>query len=526
MDKENLNGIPEEEIEVVNENAAEEIAAEETAEISEEIAEETVAEDISETEETEEITEDTADDAQENEIPEIGEEMAEEDNLCPMCGENECEEDSSYCLECETKMLKRKIPLSAWLAGLFSLGFSFFAFIVVILASAPALQVVKGDEYAKNKNWYAAYTEYNKVSDVSAQINEILQKESVYTTVGTGVSKRIIESVANYSSPMDAYYVAQNLFSTDTPETSHGFMKKYAKIYKEHNSSYSAMSDILDKVFGENPDKDAIFAELDALKGKEGVKDVYLAFYKFAIASELGVDYNGQVEYLKELEKVCKATGDDYGWLYELPMAETLILAGKEEDAVKYLDSMIKKDCSKYDAYKLKMTIQLDNGDKDGASKTLAEFKVNNEGKDTAYLLEIYLLRRNGENEKAKTLAVDALEEYGSEPEINRQLALTLMVKGDYVNAFDYIMAAYNSAYYQYYYTGDSSTLNNPQFYSTLYLSAYVLKNSDQMKEDFSKDVEDVLEQFEIGVLTDDTKAIVNGEKTVSQILTEGDCDL
>ncbi len=553
MDKENLNGIPEEETEETNavEEVVEEIteeAAEETAvqedipsdeaeesdeevieEITEEAAEETaVQEDIplDETEESdEEVIEEDSEDFNETEETD-SEDYEEEEIICPVCGENPCEENNNYCLECEKKMLKRKIPFAAWLAGLWSLGFSFFAFVIVLLASAPALQVAKGDDFAQKKNWYAAYTEYGKVSDVSAQINEILQKESVYTTAGTGVYKKIVKSVANYSSPIDAYFVAQSLLGVDAPETVYGFTEKYADIYNSYRDTYTAIEDTLNKSFEENPDADKIFAELDTYKGKKGINDVFLYFYKFAISSELGVDYDGQLEILKELEKAALASKEDYGWIYELPMADTLVLAGRYEEATKYIDSMISKDCSKYDAYKLKMDAQLKNGDEKAAAQTLADFKLNNEGFDTAYLLEIMLLRRTCKNDEATTLALDALETYGSEPEINRQLVLTLLVKKDYRNAFDYMMAAYNSAYYQYYYSGDSSTLSNPQFYSTLYLSAYLLNSSDQMTDELKGDVDDILEQFEEGTLTDDANAIVAGEKTVEQILTEGDCDL
>ena len=59
-------------------------------------------------------------------------------------------------------------------------------------------------------------------------------------------------------------------------------------------------------------------------------------------------------------------------------MAQELAAAGKNEEALKYIDMIIKQDKSKYDAYFLKMDIELNQGNEDAASKTLAEFKVNN----------------------------------------------------------------------------------------------------------------------------------------------------
>ncbi len=506
LDKENLNGIPEEEI--AEDNAAQ--AAEEIAEESE------AAEKI---ESAEEIAEDAAEEIT------ADEDVKEPAEICPVCGEREVSEEGNYCTECERKMLRRRIPFLAWIAGLLSLSFSLFAFVLVLLASAPALQVIKGDTYANKKNWYGAYTAYADVQTMADEINSILGTESIYTKVGMGVNKRIINAVANYSSPIDAYYVAQRML-TDVNIDEIGFIKKYKAVCDEHDATFDLIEETLNKAYDENPDEEKIYAELDAFKGKEGVTDLYIDFYKFAVADLLGSDIDTQISLLKDLEKACLATGKDYNWLYCQPMAETLSAAGKGSEAIKYLDLIIENDTSKYDAYELKMDAQLDSRDKDAASKTLAEFKVNNEATETAYLLEIQFLRRTGEQDKAKTLCLEALELYESVPELSRQLALIYMAKGDYVNAFDSMMLAYNYAYYIYQSTYDTSTLDDPAFYNSLYLSAYLLKNSDEMEEDFAEDVEEILSQFDEDTLEGVTKEIIGGSKTVAEVLTEGECDL
>lgn len=526
MDKENLNGIPEEE-------TSEILPAEET--VAEEMQEETVQagetepEQIEETaevqaEETEELGEETEESVDETEET-VEEENREPAEICPICGEREVSEDGNYCIECETKMLKRRIPLLAWLSAFVALGLSVFAFVLVLLASAPALQVIKGDSFAKNKNWYGAYTAYADVQSMADEINSILGQESQYTKVGMGVSKRIVNAVANYSSPIDAYYVAQNLLGSKEVNKL-GFMKKYKAVSEEHDATFDLIEATLNKAYDEKPDAEKIYAELDTFKGKEGVTDLYVDFYKFAVADLLKSDINYQVEILKDLEAAALATGKDYGWIYYQPMAETLAAAGRGEEAVEYLEKIIKNDTSKYDAYKLKMDIELDAGNKDAASKTLAEFKVNNEETETAYMLEIVYLRRTAQQDKAKTLCLEALEVYESIPELHRQLALVYLADNDYVNAFDSMMLAYNYAYYIYQSTYDTSTLDDPAFYNTLYLSAYLLKNSGKMTEEHSENAEEILGQFDQNVLEDVTKEIISGKKTAAQVLTEGECDL
>ena len=516
MNKENLNGIPEEEI-----------AEETVAEVAEETAEE-IAEEIEETseEQSEEITEETAEEKEES-SEEYSEEAEEKEpaEICPMCGEREVTEEGDYCAECEKKMLKRRIPFFAWIAGLAALSFSVFAFVIVMLSSAPTLQVIKGDSYAKDKNWYGAYVAYSDVQTMADEINSILGKESQYTKVGMGVTKRILNAVANYSSPIDAYYVAVNTIK-NADVNKLGFVKKYAAVSQEHDATFDLIEETLNKAYDEKPDAQAIYAELDSFKGKEGVTDLYIDFYKFAVADLLESDLETQVSILKDLEKACLASGKDYGWLYCQPMAETLCAAGKSDEAIKYLDMITEKDKSRYDAYNLKMDALLESGKKDEASKILAEFKVSNEGMESAYLLEIQFLRRTGEQDKAKTLCLEALELYESIPELNRQLALIYMAKGDYVDAFDSMMTAFNYAYYIYQSSYDTTTLDDPAFFNALYLSAHLLKNSDQMKEEYSEDVEEILSQFEEGALEDITKEIMAGKKSVSEVLTEGECDL
>ena len=507
MDKENLNGIPEEEI--TEETAAEEIVqdtAEEPDVAEEETADKTLAEETDEAEDAED-------------------EEKEPAEICPVCGEREVNEEGNYCTECETKMLKRRIPFLAWLSGFMVLGVSVFAFVLVLLASAPALQVIKGDSFASKKNWYSAYTAYADVQAMADEINSIIGTESIYTKVGMGVNKRIINAVANYSSPIDAYYVAQNILS-DVNVDELWFMKKYKAVCDEHDATFDQIEETLNKAYDETPDAEAIYAELDSFKGKEGISNHFIDFYKFAVADMLASDLETQLAMLEDLEKECLATGKDYNWLYCQPMAETLCAAGRGADAIKYIDLIIKDDKSKYDAYALKTDVQLDSGDKAAASKTLAEFKVNNEGTETAYLLEIEFLRRTGEQEKAKTLCLEALELYESVPELSRQLALIYMAKGDYYNAFDSMMVAYNYAYYIYQSTYDTSILDDPAFFNSLYLSAYLLKNSDQMKEEYAEQIEEILGQFEESSLEDITKEIISGKKSVAQVLTEGECDL
>ena len=213
------------------------------------------------------------------------------------------------------------------------------------------------------------------------------------------------------------------------------------------------------------------------------------------------------------------------GYISQQDFADVLYKAGEPDRAMEYLDVLTEKDKSKFGAYELKMRIALSQGDKDEASKILAQFKNYNEGFDTAYVLEVTFLRCTGEFEKAKLLCKEALEDYDSVPELHRQLALLYLIDGDYDNAFEEAFAADNNAYYLYAYMGDSSAYT-PQLNSTLYLCTYLCKESGKKDTENAQYIDDILASFSEEDLTEQVKSIIGGEKTVEEVLTEGGCDL
>lgn len=530
MDKENLNGIPEE----IEENEIP-VAETEEAAAAEESAEETA--------QAEEVAED-------NESTEAVEED-EEKILCSFCGENEAEEGSEYCSECETKMLKRRIPFLAWVSGFVALSFSFVAFILAFIALIPSGYVALGDNYAKEGNWHMAYEAYSDVSEAANQfntyVNQIFGSNYQLIKTGEGVGKRLVTAVANYYSPIDAYYFAENTLSKASLEKP--FVEQYKKYYEDNYAAYTQFGETISNALEDKIKAEKAYAELDAFKGKEGINDVFVDYYKFALAYELGEDTKTQLVFLRDLEASAEASGEDYGWIYHLTLAQALYDTGSYDEAIKYADKITATNKSNYDAYLLKMKAQLQLGKKDEAGKTVEEFKKYNGISELSYfsdLLEIQYLRATGEYDKAKALCVDAVAKHETVPEtngiinlvynmenkllttseLNRQSALISMIKGDYADAFKTMMEAYSLESQYAYYMQYSATLNDPKFYGALYLSAKLLSTSDQMTEDKRADVDQILAMFDTGSMSDDIDAIIGGKKTVEEVLTKGAYDL
>jgi tetratricopeptide (TPR) repeat protein len=232
-----------------------------------------------------------------------------------------------------------------------------------------------------------------------------------------------------------------------------------------------------------------------------------------------------KLKYLDAVEKSAGKDAENYAWLYYQDYAGELYDSGDTEGARKYLDALTNKDKTKFGAYELKLRIALSQGDKDEANRVLAEFKVNNDGYDTAYVLEATLLRVQGEYDKAKVLLEEAFEQYDSVPELHRQLALIYLMEGDYDKAFEEAYAADSNAYMLYAYMGDSSAYT-PQLNNTLYLCSVLCRDKGTGTSENAIYIEEILTYYSEDELSEQVLSIINGEKTVEQVLTEGVCDL
>ena len=545
MDNEKINSVPEEENEAqVNPNdAAEEAeetvqAAEETQETPDEESEE-INDEPCENEETaestaedsqEEISEDeseASDEPQENadtEDQETAEEEIPAENLCPVCEERAKGDDSDYCPECEAEMFSRKTPLLGWLGGLAAIVFSVFALSLAIIVSAPSIQIARADSLARNKCWYSAYREYSEVSAVVEEVNSILGATSPFAQTGAGLNVKIIEAVANCYSPLDALSIADNLFGEGSTEK-HFALRKYTKVRDEYLATYEALMEPIEAMSYGEADAATTYAAFENARSAEGVNGIYIDYFLFNAAVYYGDENSVKLKYLEAVDAAAKESKADYSWLYYQDYASLLYEEGETEKALFYLNELTENDRTKFGAYELKMQIALIQGDTDEASRILAEFKKYNEGFDTAYILEAEFLRSSGEFEKAKTLLSEALEQYDSVPELHRQLALIYLLESDYGNAYESVFKADNNAYYLYAYMGDSSAYT-PQLNNTLYLCTYLAKQHGPITTENALYIDEILNSYSEEDLSPEVLSIINGEKTVKEVLTEGACDL
>ncbi len=521
MSEENIKGIPEEETaELQNEEITET-----TEEIPEEVSEET------EDETVDEISEETA--SEDNSDEEVEEESAteeeitpiDEDKLCIFCGEREKSEDSDCCEECEAKMLSRKIPFTAWICGLAAVVFSVFALALVFILTAPSIQVAKADDYAKENRWYSAYTEYSNVDAVISELANILGGDSPFLKTGSKLAVKKFDALAHYTSPLEAFYY-EGTSVEHLEGKSIGNMDEYYQVYNDYLSSYDIVLTTLETKFGtSSPTAEEMHAVVEELRGTEGVSDIWVDYYHLTFVYNYNESDEDALKYLKAIDENAKKSDFDYSWLYYTEIADLLYKNGDYEGASEYLEKLIKKDHTNFGAYELQMRIVMKNDGLDEAKKLLDEFIEHNEGLDTAYVLETMYLRCAKEYDKAIVLCTEAMEEYSSSPEINRQLALVHLLKGDYGKAYESAFAAYSNAVYIAQYYQDQSSLTN-QLYNTLYLCAYMESENGTMSTENASQITQILSDLKDFVSTQSVLDIINGTKTPEQILTEGEFDL
>lgn len=510
MSEENIKGIPEEE------NT--QLQSEEIAETTEEVSEET----------TEEAVEETVDESVEEEEETVSEEETtpiDEDKLCLYCGEKEKSEDCDYCEDCEAEMLSRKIPFVAWICGLAAVVFSVFALALVFILTAPSIQIAKADGYAKENRWYNAYTEYSNVDAVIDELTTILGGDSPFLKTGSKLAVKRFDALSHYTSPLEAFYY-EGTGVEHLEGKSIGKMKEYYEIYNTYLSTYDIVLTTLENEFGtSSPTAEEMHAVVESLRGTEGVSDIWVDYYHLTFVYNYDESDEEALKYLKAIDEAAKKTKLDYSWLYYTEIADILYKNGDYEGSSEYLDKLIKKDRTNFGAYELQMRITMKNDGLEKAKNLLDEFIEHNEGLDTAYVLEIIYLRCAKEYDKAIELCTEAMEEYGSSPEINRQLALIYLLKGDYDTAYETAFAAYSNAVYIAQYYGDESSLTN-QLYNTLYLCAYLESENGSMTTANASQIAQILDDLKDFVDTQSVLDIISRAKTPEQILTEGEFDL
>ncbi len=517
------------------------LSAAETAEAAAETEETAEAEEVAEAEEAAEITQETETEPEEDteEAEDEGEEE-EEQRICEYCGSGYVAHGHEFCYSCEAKLRRTKIPLAAWITGALALSLSVFAFVVVCLLAAPALQTVKGDIKAKENNWFSAYEEYSAIQTVLDQINEITEGNRAFAPflkTGCAIEGKIFEAAEHVYDPIQAYSFAAKVFTINDKYKDHcKAYKDCAEKYAEYESTYSKLTEIMADLYKEDgstpglEDGKKAIAAMEEYRGRDDLSQVWLEYFMYNTAGLCGFTEEEKVACLDRVDEAAKKSGKDYSWLYYEDYVKCLVNTGREDEAAPLMDALLEADKSNFKAAASKLKMLFKQGDMKGAEEFIDKFCADNmttdgDNSDSNYSAMIMLARAQGNYEQALALIDEADEMYAMIPEFDRQKALIYLAQGDYDKAFDSAVSAEDRAYSRYYYYGDSTGYNS-ELLATVYLSAMLCRQKGQGKaENFSK-LDEIIESYKG---TDSEKAmadVLSGKVSLEKLLTEGVYDL
>ena len=479
-------------------------------------------------------TQEEAVDAQE-EIDETREEAA----LCSVCGENPCEDDEDICGSCLEKMRNTRIPLIGWMAAAASVIFGIIAAATIFFLTAPSVYVLSAESAAKDNRWGDANYYYSQMSETVDEFKSLIdweqgKEEPVLRrlfTVGTKTKAKMFEAYAKAYNPMEAinkivigsHTSYDEVVDQEKALIENETVKPYWDIfsgilYTEELVNYS-------EEYPEEETYENLIKFYEVVEKQEGADPVYVAFMKFVVASAFDEPVEEQKKWLDACDKLAKESGRDYRWLYYYDYADVIAKTGDTEPAVALLDALIAENRNNFDAYLQKNRMLLSAGMINEAESLINTVKAEFANYGEVYEMEVTLHRYKGDYDKAKEVAATIIAENDSFPEVHRQLALIYLAEGDYKAAFNELDATYTNVYNLYAQFGMEEP--SQELIETYYLCARLFESEGSFTEAEANGIGRVYSIFgEDYEPQGDIKAILDGEKTVSQILTEGDCDL
>ena len=466
------------------------------------------------------------------------EETAEEVVLCEKCGENTCAENEDYCSACLEAMRNTRIPLIAWMAGAASVIVGIVAAATVFFLAAPSILACSAELAAKDDRWSDAYYYYTQMEQTVNDFQSLIKweegkEEPVLRKLfgmGTGVKAKMFEAYAKAYDPMDAItkFIIGNhqsydeVLSAEAELINNKRVKPYWDIFSGILYTQELMS--YSEQYPEEENYDTLLAFYELIENQEGADRVYTAYMKYMLATIYDKPVDVCLKWLTECDKLAKESGRDYRWLYYREYAEVIADSGKTDAAIDMLDMLTEINRNDFDTYLLKNRILLEAGRIEEAENFVEEIKTEFYNYGEVYEMEVTLLRYKGDYERAKSVAENVTADNDTFPEIRRQIALIYLAEGNYKEAFNQVDTAYSNAYN--YYAQLGADAPTQELALTYYVCAALLEKAGGYTDTEANGIGRAYEIFGEDFKPEgEIKAIINGEKPVKEILTEGDCD-
>ncbi len=457
---------------------------------------------------------------------------------CTRCGEQNCIHGENYCEDCMSEMINTRISLVGWIAGAVSLMISVVALALVVMHFPCAVLQIRADKAVEENRWMDACHYYEQMDNTINELRATFEWKQgknepflrKFFVMGTNTRAKMFAAYAEMYGPMTAvqellvkdYEDYESMVIGEAKLLEHKLVKPYWDIYD--GISFTEGVIYYSEEQPEESTYEAGIAFIEKIEKQEGVDKVYSAYQKYSVAATYNQPVEVRIKWLAECDRLAKESGRDYKWLYYYDYADVLNEQGSPDEAIALIDLLISENQNNFNAYIQKNDIMLANGRVAEAEKFVASLNADYGNYTETIEMQLKVNRCKGDYEQAKLTGKVLLEDRSASPEAYRQLALVYLAEGDYRSAFEYIDIGCTNAYNLNYY---GAGISEEKLYETLYVSAKLLEKNvaltDKEKALVGQINEMFGEDYEPGA---EVAAICNGEKTVKEILTQGDYDL
>lgn len=382
--------------------------------------------------------------------------------LCECCGENEVDEDETYCESCLETM--KHYPFDWWkfiipviTVVLLVLSFSFFAISWPVYS-----ETVDAQKLVKEGKLQSALTAYDKinaeikVTDDNFGSKYLLYQLRVYDMIG-------IDEYESLNKFIEKYYIGTAL---------NKWYNKEAKEISDKVTSYSNLYKCVDTAMQTATDYASFENAYEKEIKGEDFNEAQVLYYKYYAAVTYGESSEKKMEILNKI----KEADPDFKSLY-LPLMGEVALADRDYDAmIKY-------------------------------SNEIRDFNCET---PYAYWYKIVAYRLQGNIPKAAAACNDALDVIPNDGLINYQMAVICLLQGQNKTAKTYAQTAYENA------STASGFLSSASLY---YLCCELTDDSET-----SKEISENLTGYGYGLAVEVDK-ILDGSMTVEDVFVNGEGD-
>ncbi len=364
-------------------------------------------------------------------------------------------------------------------------------------ASEDILALIKSKEGMTDENAkiLAVFTEYALKALGAEEEKNLTEASSAYATLTSVLEAFSMADASIHLKTAQIIFDSGNLSDANSLVTSYLTEEAVKELSDDEKAVYDKMT--------------AVFAALEA------TSEVFSPFYAEYYQTGAAMDYD-EIKAAFDKEFAEDATDYEKGFVYYC----LYFAASGAEDKAKINECINGMNTYLSDLPLVYLYYYVDNAVKDNklsVAKAYAEKILEvNIADGFANSIVAFSQRANGDIDGAVDTALKGIELAGSSPDCDLQLAIAYLLKGDMESAFGYITSVYN----------ESQSLD--AFDLVLIFDALYEGDDEDIKTELTSLVSTVNQTYTYYGLSaqDDTKAIIDGTKTLEDVFMSGNYTL